>query len=221
MSALVIAENEDLVWLEKPAGLPVFRPHKDPTGDCILGRLLKVRPEQGASFPDGFEGGILHRLDVSTSGVVLACKHPDRFARFRGLFTQKELEKSYLFLTHREVRWSENTIDRPLAHHKTKKKRMTVKRGETTPHRGKWYPACTSFRHIEGPLWEAVIQTGVTHQIRAHAAFAGLALAGDRIYGGHPLEVSPKGVDFALHHRGMTGGGLPEMFSNPPSWWHI
>ena len=68
MSRLIIAETPDLIWLEKPAGIPVFRPHKDPAGDCLLARLLTARPEHDDSFPDGFEGGILHRLDVSTSG---------------------------------------------------------------------------------------------------------------------------------------------------------
>jgi len=221
MSHLILAEEETLLWLNKPAGIPVFRPHKDPEGDCLLRRLLAEQPAQNVAFPEGFEGGILHRLDVSTSGVVLAARSPAHFEPLRALFTEKRLEKTYHFLSHGAVRWTENTVSASLAHDKRRKKRMVVQRGENTPHRGKWYPAETRFRQIEGPLWEAVIQTGVMHQIRAHAAFVGLPLAGDPIYGGGALEQAPEGVQFALHHVGTSGGGIPLRQAAVPAWWGV
>src|SRR5690606_11456797 len=64
--------------LSKPAGLPVFPPHADPAGDCLLARLLAEEPWRAAlPWPAGFDGGIAHRLDVSTSGAVLAASDPD------------------------------------------------------------------------------------------------------------------------------------------------
>lgn len=221
MNSLVIAETPSCLWLNKPAGIPVFRPHADPTGDCLLARLLKDRPTQGADFPTGFEGGIVHRLDVSTSGVVLAAKGPEHFGALRSLFTDKRLVKTYRFLSNGQVPWNENDVHAEIAHDKRRKKRMVVQRGETTPHRGKWYPAKTHFRHIEGRLWEAVITTGVMHQIRAHAAFVGIPLAGDKVYGGGDLGCStaPKDVLFALHHLGLTGGELPKVEAALPGWF--
>ena len=62
------------------------------------------------------------------------------------------------------------------------------------------------------------MQTGVMHQIRAHAGFAGLALAGDRLYGGgQPPADFP--VPFALHHVGLVGPGLAPPPVDPPRWW--
>jgi 23S rRNA-/tRNA-specific pseudouridylate synthase len=221
MQSLVIAETPTCLWLNKPAGIPVFKPHQDPGGDCVLARLLAERPDQNADFPDGFEAGILHRLDVSTSGVVLAARRPQDFATLRSLFTDKRLSKTYRFLSNAEASWTENTVDAAIAHDKRRKKRMVVQRGESTPHRGKWYAAETRFRHINGRLWEAVITTGVMHQIRVHAAFVGIPLAGDRVYGGGMLECpnAPSNVRFGLHHLGLIGGDLKRVEAMLPDWF--
>jgi 23S rRNA-/tRNA-specific pseudouridylate synthase len=98
---------------------------------------------------------------------------------------------------------------------------MVCQRGKSTPHRGKWYPADTRFTRLDTNLWEAVIVTGVMHQIRAHAAFVGIALLGDRRYGGAPLPAgfAPPGVTFALHHHEMEGLVTPAPRLATPDWW--
>ena len=221
MSSLVIAETTDLLWLMKPAGISVFPLHADPEKDCLLHRLIQERPGQQEDFPERFEGGILHRLDISTSGIVLAAKTPEAVPFFREFFANKSLRKTYRFLTHRRVAWTENCVTASIAHDKRRKKRMVVQRSATTPHRGKWYPATTEFRHIENFLWEATMSTGVMHQIRVHAAFVGLTLAGDPIYGGGSLPEAPAGVRFALHHHRIEGPEIPGHEAPLPSWWPI
>ena len=115
-------------------------------------------------------------------------------------------------------------MDRPIAHDRRKKRRMVVQRGPDTPHRGKWYPARTTFRKlgIVGPdrtAWEAVIHTGVMHQVRVHAAFVGIALAGDPIYGGGaPLGENPA-APFRLHHVGLQGPGISPAEAPVPGEW--
>jgi 23S rRNA-/tRNA-specific pseudouridylate synthase len=218
---LAIAEGARWLSLAKPAGLPCFPPHGDPGGDCMLARLLRVRSAQGAhGWPEHFEGGIAHRLDVPTSGLLLAARGPEDLAWLRALFSQGKLRKRYLFATAKDVPWDAHTVATPLAHDKRRKSRMIAQRGRDTPHRGKWYPAHTELRrtgeHV-GPLalWEATIVTGVMHQVRVHAASVGLALAGDQRYGGgEPLD---PGVPFLLHHLGLSGPGLapPEI---PAPW---
>lgn len=222
-----------LVWrsprwraLAKPAGLPVFPPHADPSGDCLLRRLLAVAPEAGAAaWPAGFSGGIAHRLDVSTSGQVLAAATPQDLSVLRAAFSAKALRKRYRFVTARDVPWSTHTVSHRLAHDRRKKRRMTFERGRDTPHRGKWMEAETDLQRV-GPLagglwlWEARMRTGVMHQIRVHAAAAGLALVGDRLYGGGPpLPGLPPGVAFLLHHVGLTGPGLDPPAQPVPDWW--
>jgi len=99
-------------------------------------------------------------------------------------------------------------------------RRMVVQRGRSTPHRGRWYSAETRFRRVAGPLFEARMRTGVMHQIRVHAAFVGIPLLGDRIYGGGATPAdAPGGVTFFLHHLGISGPEGLHTDSVPlPSW---
>ncbi|MEC7240813.1 MAG: RNA pseudouridine synthase [Myxococcota bacterium] len=219
MTSIVLSESQDLLWLLKPAGLSVFPRHNAPETDCLLHRLLRERSEQKSDFPDRFEGGLLHRLDISTSGIVLAVKTPEALPRFRSLFTEKALLKTYRFISHRSVPWDSNQVSAAIAHDKRRKRRMVVQRSPSTPHRGKWYPAQTQFRRVGETLWEATMRSGVMHQIRVHAAFVGLPLAGDPIYGGGPLREAPEGVQFALHHARIEGPGLTPVTANLPEWW--
>lgn len=205
----------------KPAGIPVFPPHAAPDGDCVLARLLLAEPWRvEVPWPDGFAGGLAHRLDISTSGAVAVAADVDQLGELRRHFASHRLEKRYWLWAAREPRWETNRCDRPLAHDRRHKRRMVVQRSPTTPHRGRWYPAHTRFRRVAGRLVEAVITTGVTHQIRLHAAFLGIPILGDRLYGGGSTpEDAPAGLTFYLHHRGFTGpvetAGVPE-----PAWCH-
>lgn len=211
----VLRIEPDWIWLEKAPGQPVFPPHADPDGACLLRYLLQAHPEQGEpAWETGFEAGLAHRLDVSSSGVVLAARSPLALATARAAFASRSLQKRYRFLSLGTVPWTENRVTLQLAHHASRRDRMVVRRGRSTPHRGKWYPGETRLRHLGGALWEAIIVTGVMHQIRAHAAAVGLPLRGDRLYGGAAWEEAPEGLRFALHHCRLEGlGGCP--FSPP------
>lgn len=220
---LVIAEHAQLVFLRKPAGLPVFPPHREPGGPSLLSHWLALRPElQGLAWPSGFEGGIAHRLDNPTSGIVVACTSLASLAQLRAQFQAGVLRKTYQLVSQREVPWDEHRVDLPIAHDRRRRARMVAQRGKSTAHRGRWYPAITSFRRLGHFRWTAVIHSGVTHQIRVHAAFVGLALAGDRLYGGGPLpsEIkAPPGADFMLHHAAISGPDWSSPTLEPPGWW--
>ncbi|MCB9673808.1 MAG: RNA pseudouridine synthase [Alphaproteobacteria bacterium] len=204
----------------KTPGLTVFPPHADPSGDCVLARLLLEEPWRAElDWPEGFTGGIAHRLDVSTSGAVWVANDPDELGRMREAFVSGVLRKTYRFVARRDVPWDANAIDRPIAHDRGHKRRMVVQRGPSTPHRGRWYPARTRLERVHGTLWSAVIETGVMHQIRVHAAFVGLALAGDTLYGGGPTPPdAPEGAAFLLHHVGLEGGGWRSDPVPLPAW---
>ncbi len=191
---MIVGEDDDFLYLAKPSGV-----HTIPgVSDGLAGR-------SDVAWPEGFDGGLLHRLDRWTSGLIVAAKTTAAFERGRAAFASGELRKRYVFLTDREVPWTSTVVEHDLAHDKRRKARMVWRRGANTPHRGRWYPARTELRHLGGRRWEAVITTGVMHQIRVHAASAGLPLAGDKLYGG--------GGDgrFALHHVTINGwpGDVP------------
>ena len=189
----------------KEAGQTVFPPHADPEGPCCLRDLLAAQPWRAViDWPAGFEGGIAHRLDVPTSGALLVADSLEELQELRDHFKAKRLRKTYRFQTARTVPWSQHIVETPIAHDKRRSSRMVVQRGANTPHRGRWYPAYTELLQLESGLWQAVITTGVTHQIRVHAASVGIALQGDRRYGGGP---TPTGwpCAFRLHHVGLQG----------------
>ena len=180
----------------KPAGTPVFPFHDGRPGPSVWATL----PDHGHDWPAGFDRGIAHRLDVPTSGALVVADDPDELEQIRAHFAERRLWKTYRLRVARDVSWDENSCDRPIAHDKRRRRKMIVQRGSNTPHRGRWLPARTWFRRVHGSLFEARMQTGVMHQIRVHAAFLGIPLRGDRLYGG--------GGDgaFLLHHVGLEGG---------------
>ena len=198
----------------KPASIPVFPPHADPEGACVLKTLFCAQPWRAErSWPEGFAGGIAHRLDVHTSGAILVADTPEELAGLRQLFRARALTKTYRLLTSRDVPWAENGCQRPIAHDRRKRNRMIVQRGPRTPHRGKWTDAETQFRRLHGRLFEARMTTGVMHQIRVHAAFLGIPLLGDRVYG------TGGGDHHHLHHVGLQGpDGLQTDPVPMPEW---
>ncbi len=209
----------------KPPGLPCLPPHADPAGPSVARWLVETGLARPEGFPDRFQAGIAHRLDVPTSGVLAVAATPEALERLRGAFSGGLLEKRYLLVAARQVPWDRHEVDRPLAHHPRRRNRMVVQRGRSTRHRGRWYPARTRFERLGPHLWRATIRTGVTHQVRLHAAFVGLALAGDRLYGGGPTPPgAPAGVPFLLHHEGLAGkwpdgAPLASPVAPPPGWW--
>jgi 23S rRNA pseudouridine1911/1915/1917 synthase len=217
----VLAEDADWLFLNKPAGLPIFPPHEDPSGPCLLESLTAARPDQEAGpWPRGFEGGLVHRLDTWTSGLVVAARTPEALASARELFAQRALRKHYLFLTDREVAWELNVVETSLAHARKDRRKMVWQRGKSTPHRGRWFPARTVLRRVgrwgDLGVWTATITTGVTHQIRVHAAAVGLALAGDRLYGGSSREQTGR---FYLHAERIEGWPVPTPVVEHPTDW--
>ena len=217
MTVLIGEDRRWQAW-NKPAGIPVFPPHGDPTGDCLLHRAGL----SAAGWELNFAGGVAHRLDTPTSGQVLSARTADDLAWLRGLFRDGELQKVYRFVSSGQVSWDDNAVNTPLAHHKSKRSIMVCQRGKNTPHRGKWYAASTRFKRLGsvsggGSLWEAVITTGVMHQIRVHAAFVGIPLRGDRRYGGGRPDNEE--VPFLLHHVGLTGPGLCPPSAPLPDYW--
>ncbi len=210
----------------KPAGVSVFAMRDEPAAPSVARDLLEAQPWRGdIDWPEGFEAGIAHRLDNATSGAIIAADSLEELTTIRGWFASHALTKRYVLLAAKDVPWDRNICDRPLAHHPSRRSRMVVQRGRSTDHRGKWYEASTEFRRLRGRIFEAVMRSGVMHQIRAHAAFVGLPIAGDRLYGGAAAEAArpPGGPTFCLHHAGLQGPGgfrsdpvpMPEWAAGP------
>ena len=227
--SIVLGENTDLLFVEKRAGQPVFPWHSRPAwadkdARSVAEVLAQARPEQvSVSWPKGFDCGILHRLDVSTSGMLVVSRRLDVFEPTRLLFAERRLTKRYFFYTDRDVPWDAHTEHAHLAHHPKNRKKMVVQRSPNTSKRGRWIPAITHFRRVQGGLWEARIPTGVMHQIRVHAQSIGLPLYGDTLYGGTALpetwSTTHPGVSFFLHAAHIASDQWASPTLDLPTWW--
>jgi 23S rRNA pseudouridine1911/1915/1917 synthase len=182
----IVHADAQIVVADKPAGMPSHPLKPGETGtaaNALVGRF----PELAGIGPAAREGGLVHRLDADTSGLLLAARTEAAHAMLRAQFAARSVEKGYLALVAGELH-AGGEIDVPLAHdpHDSRKVRAASDAEWAEAHGAR--PALTRFTPAERragfTLVEVEIATGVLHQIRAHLAFIGHPLAGDVLYGG-------------------------------------
>ena len=168
--------DDRLAVIEKPAGL-VVHPAPGHHGETLvdaLGPMLAGGPTERA--------GIVHRLDKDTSGLMIVARDDEAHRLLSALIKAHQVERTYLALIEGRPRSRSGTIDAPLGRdHRAPEKRTVRGRGARD--------ARTHFEVVEvlraDSLVEARLETGRTHQIRAHFAAIGHPVAGDPRYG-HP-----------------------------------
>lgn len=175
---VVLYEDECLLAVDKPAGL-VVHPGAGHRSGTLVHALLHREPT--LAWPGQAErGGIVHRLDRDTSGVLLVAKTVRAHEALSRQFRDRSIRKTYLALVHARV-VEPGRIDLPIGRHPTERKRMSV---QGRPAR----PAVSEYRPLEAfdafTLLEVSPQTGRTHQIRVHLAARGMPIVGDQVYGG-------------------------------------
>jgi 23S rRNA pseudouridine1911/1915/1917 synthase len=185
----IVHADGNVVVADKPAGMPSHPLKPGETGtaaNALVGRF----PELASVGPAPREGGLVHRLDTDTSGLLLAARTEAAHALLRAQFAARTVEKGYLALVAGELH-AGGEIDVPLAHdpHDSRKVRAASDPEWAEAHGAR--PASTRFTPVERragfTLVDVEIATGVLHQIRAHLAFIGHPLAGDALYGGPEL----------------------------------
>jgi 23S rRNA pseudouridine1911/1915/1917 synthase len=180
----VLFENDDLVALNKPAGLLTI-PDREQSEKSLKEFL---QDKYGKIFT-------IHRLDKDTSGLVIFAKNETAHKYFSKLFEERRVEKYYLGIVLGSPVNKTGDIDAPIAEHGVHKGMMTVNRN------GK--PSRTSYEVIDAnrnfSLVSFQLHTGRTHQIRVHAKNIGHPLACDPLYGdGKPILLSSIKKKFKL-----------------------
>jgi len=175
----ILYEDNDLIVLDKPAGLPVH-PAPGHPGHTLVNALLayvSALPDTGNSL----RPGIVHRLDMDTSGVMLVAKNRIAQANLADQFKARSVTKVYLALVRGRLSPEQGAIEAPIGRDPRNRKRMAV----VDEHRGR--PARTGYRVIRYihncTLVEVKLETGRTHQIRVHFAAIGHPVMGDTTYG--------------------------------------
>lgn len=192
--AVLFADN-DVVALDKPAGVPTHPLLRGERG-TLAGALVARFPECRAVGEDPREAGFVQRLDIDTSGVLLAARNPTAWQQLRRSFREGATEKQYLALVHGELTGS-GSIDLPLAHDPRDRRRIVAVGDPSAAIRLRARPSVTRWSALatrDGLTFlRIVLSTGRMHQIRAHLAAVGHPLVGDPLYGGPPALAAVPG----------------------------
>jgi 23S rRNA pseudouridine1911/1915/1917 synthase len=191
----IIYEDDVLLALNKQPGLVVHPAAGHQTGTLVnalvhhLGRRLARRGGED-------RGGIVHRLDKDTSGVILVAKTDEVHERLSRAFSQRDVRKIYRALCRGAFRRASGECRGPIGRHPADRKKMAVMKN---PAKGR--DAWTDYRVLQqgrhGAEVECLLHTGRTHQIRVHLAHLGHPIWGDLVYGRrHAL---PDGTEAPRH----------------------
>lgn len=229
-----VFEDDALLAFDKPAGIPV-QPLSHNESGTLMNAVVTRYPECIPLGDRPLMAGALHRIDADTSGLVLVARSAEAFEKLRAQFTAQTVEKTYLALVEGPVAVG-GTLENDLVHDPTlpfcrmidaHHNRLTRAQCENL----KPLHAVTQFKPIgrttveneERTLLEVKIFTGVTHQIRAQLALAGMHIINDRLYGAFAIENQTGHCLHALAAKFIHPvSGVPVEIRTPyPSWSRI
>jgi len=209
----VVFENNDLLVINKPAGMVVHPAAGHATGTLVQAALAHAPEMEGIGGE--LRPGVVHRLDKETSGLILMAKNDRTHRWLQDQFRLRRVVKEYLALVDGFPPTPQGRIEAPVGRDPSHRKQMAVQ----TP--GKGREAVSEYRTLESYRLHALLEvhplTGRTHQIRLHLAFIHCPIVGDRLYG-HRRPSLPIGRHFLHAHRltiTLPGTAAPVTYEAP------
>jgi len=200
---LIAYQDDDIVVVDKPAGV-VAHPTVGFVGPTVAGALL-ARGIQLSTSGAQERQGIVQRLDVGTSGLMMLAKSELAYSRLKQAFRDREVHKIYHAIIQGHPDPHEGTFDAPIARHPKAEFKFAVIEG------GK--PSITHYKTLELfpalTLCEVNLETGRTHQIRVHFSAFKHPLLGDTMYGADPALAKKLGIARQWLHAKELGFSHP------------
>jgi 23S rRNA pseudouridine1911/1915/1917 synthase len=209
----IVFENDDLIIINKPAGMVVHPSAGHPSGTLVNAALGYDPDMEGVGGE--LRPGIVHRLDKDTSGLIVIAKNGQTLAYLQEQFKLRKVEKTYLALVEGTPPTKSGRIEAAIGRDPAHRKLMAI-----LPE-GKGRAAVTEYKTLEGftdfTLLEVHPFTGRTHQIRLHLKLLGNPIVGDMVYG-HKHTSVPITRQFLHANRLKINLGLkdsPRIFEAP------
>ncbi len=175
----VVYEDEDVIVVNKPAGLVVHPAPGHPDG-TLVNALLHHCGSSLSGIGGELRPGIVHRIDRDTSGLIIAAKNDAAHQALSAQLQDHTLARTYEAVVVGNLREDRGTVDAPIGRHHTDRKKMAVtdRGGRAAVTHWEVLERFQGFTHVRRRL-----ETGRTHQIRVHMAHLGHPICGDTVYG--------------------------------------
>jgi len=199
----ILWDDDDIVVVDKPVGMAA---HPSPGwhGPTVTGSLTTAGHGLARSGAAEREG-VVHRLDVGTTGAMVVAKTPEAYSSLKRQFKERKVDKEYHAIVHGLLDPLEGTIDAPIDRHPSKDYKWAVVAGGR--------PSVTHYSTLEAwpraSLVEVHLETGRTHQIRVHMAAMRHPCVGDTTYGADPSLAAALGLTRQWLHARRLGFDHP------------
>lgn len=195
----ILYEDSDIILINKPKGMVVHPAAGHYTGTLVNG--LMDHCKGGLSGINGvLRPGIVHRIDMDTTGVLIACKNDKAHNAIAEQLKAHSITRRYYAIVHGILKEDDGVVNAPIGRHPVDRKKMSIneKNGkEAITH----YHVLRRFRRFT--FIECRLETGRTHQIRVHMASIGHPLLGDQVYG--PSKCPFRDLQGQTLHAGVLG----------------